>query len=116
MNNNYGEQMNNFRHDLQTFFKSFQIKQKAFAKIMAVSEVTVSNWMKGKSNPTKPMRDRVEGVIAQYYRAIEPVYLSFCCNAPVGAIFPCPDDSGVLEADCQKCWKFGQVYREYQNG
>ena len=104
--------MNNFKHKLQDFFKAFQIKQKAFAKIMSVSEVTVSNWVKGRSTPTKPMRDRIDGVIRQYYRAIQPIYKSFCCNAPVGATFICPDDSGVLEADCHKCWKFGQVYEE----
>ena len=105
----HGEQMNKFKYEIQDFFKKFQIKKKHFASIMGVSQATVTNWCKGKSQPTKPMRERIDDIMSQYYRSMYPDYYSWCCNVIARDVTPDRYNPPHYEGLCPSCWQFGLV-------
>ena len=101
--------MNDFKHRLKGFFQSSGTLQKHLASLVGVSEVTVSNWVKGKAYPRKKMKRRVERIIDNYMESIYPTYYSWCCSAVAECVFVCNEDSGMREGTCTKCWKLDYV-------
>ncbi len=48
---------------LKEFLKSKGVKQKWLAQRIGVSEVTMSNWVKGKSSPTKKNLEKLSEIL-----------------------------------------------------
>ena len=55
--------------DLKLFLESHGIKQKYFANKIGVTEMTVSNWLRRKSNPTPLTQKRIDKYISDFFKA-----------------------------------------------
>ena len=94
---------------LSKFLKENGIKQKFFASQIGVSQVTVCNWLKKKSTPSKSTQKRIDEYIADHYQARYPDYYSWCCDALAEGVFTCRDNSAMKEGTCSKCGNLDYV-------
>ena len=98
-----------FQGTLKAFFDKFHIKQKHFANIVGVTEVTISNWLSGKSQPTEVRRKHIEKIMQTYWKAMFPDYYSWCCDSLAKDVVRSDGNSNEHEGACTSCWKFGLV-------